>query len=121
MSRSEDQALAVLDQAFSLRDPVPARGRLLAGRGQGPLWLRRRAGWAQDWRQPLPPCSGTTPCAPFLSRDRPASRSGALAGKVLGVAKGLHLVRHQRTELRRRVTELTRQARVDETAGPRTR
>jgi hypothetical protein len=46
---------------------------------------------------------------------------GAVAGKVLGVAKGLHLVQHQRAELGRRLAELTeRPARPSRVAEPRT-
>ncbi len=119
MSRSEDQALAVVDRAVAA----------------GILSRREADHWRAEVRDPCGCAEGLVGAGlagvaaaavrhdslgELLVSGTAGVAVGALAGKVLGVARGLHLVRHQRTELRRRVAELTPRARVDEAGVLRT-
>lgn len=118
MSRSEDQALAVVDEAAA----------------SGILSRREADYWREAVKTPCGCAEGLVgaglgaAAAAAVRHDSLAEVIvsgtvglvvGAVAGKVYGVAKGLHLVRHQRTELGRRVADLTATARQGEPAEPR--
>ena len=108
MSRSEDQALADVERAVASGVLSGREAELLAGSGQGSLWLRRRDWWVQA----LATAAAAGVPARLLGRahrlgdGRPRGRSRWQA-RCSAWRKGCTLVRHQRTELRRRVAELT--------------